>query len=341
MRALLGALALALLVPGAPAATAAVAARQRPRTPTAAAKQQTAERKALPGLQVRRQVTGLELPWDVQPIGGGRLLITERDSAPPADPGGRQHQAGRSSPADKVWVSGETGLMSLEVDPSFATQRPLLHLPGWQKRGGGHDVRVIAWRLNDAGTRARFVRDAGRGFPTSTRSARRLPAADPEQRRPAGRHRRRGAEHQPAQPQVAGRQDAAAEPDDRHSRGRPTRSSTPTTRNKRYIHTYGHRNVQGLAQRARRHAVVGRARARHRGRGQPARRNGARLRLAPGARLQRGRADDRPVAARPAVQRALELRARRRPRRVRPGSGAASGARYNGTLAVACLRATG
>ena len=34
--------------------------------------------------------------------------------------------------------------------------------------------------------------------------------------------------------------------------------------NRRYILTYGHRNVQGLAQRARRHAVVGRARSRHR-----------------------------------------------------------------------------
>ena len=45
-------------------------------------KQQTTPRaKALPALQVRRQVRGLENPWDVKPIGGGRLLITERDSA--------------------------------------------------------------------------------------------------------------------------------------------------------------------------------------------------------------------------------------------------------------------
>ena len=33
------------------------------------------------------------------------------------------------------------------------------------------------------------------------------------------------------------------------TRGRTTRSSTPPTSNQRYVHTYGHRNVQGLAQR--------------------------------------------------------------------------------------------
>ena len=38
-------------------------------------------RSGLPALKVRTVVAGLDNPWDVQPIGGGRLLVTERDRA--------------------------------------------------------------------------------------------------------------------------------------------------------------------------------------------------------------------------------------------------------------------
>ena len=31
-----------------------------------------------PALRVTRVASGLDLPWDVKPIGNGRLLITER-----------------------------------------------------------------------------------------------------------------------------------------------------------------------------------------------------------------------------------------------------------------------
>ena len=109
---------------------------------------------------MRRQVRGLEIPWDVKPIAGGRLLITERDSADLLLRRGRRHPTGSRFPSGKVWVSGETGLMSLEIDPDFATQRPLLHLLRLAASGGGgHDVRVNAWRLNAAGTRARPGRE--------------------------------------------------------------------------------------------------------------------------------------------------------------------------------------
>jgi len=250
MRALLGALTLVLLVPAAPAtatvaaAATAAAAEAKP----AAAKQQTAERKALPTLRVRRQVRGLQLPWDVQPIPGRRLLITERDSA---------HLLIRKNghtrrvkfPSRKVWVSGETGLASLEIDPGFATNGRFYTCSGWKKRGGGHDVRVNAWRLNDRGTRARHLRTLVDGFPTSS-----------------GRHggcrlliTRNGA-------LIVGTGDAAQSnnPRNLNSLGgktlrldRMTGAPWPTNPfinaanvNRRYIHTYGHRNVQGLAQRA-------------------------------------------------------------------------------------------
>ena len=40
-----------------------------------------AQRRGVPKLKVTRMITGLDHPWDVQSIGGHRLLVTERDSA--------------------------------------------------------------------------------------------------------------------------------------------------------------------------------------------------------------------------------------------------------------------
>ena len=188
---------------------------------------------------------GLEHPWDVQPIGGGRLLITERDSAHllVSDAQGKRRVR---FPSGKVWVSGETGLMSLEVDPGFARNHRFYTCQG-SRQGGGHDVRVIAWRLNRAATKATKVRTLIKGLPTSS-----------------GRHggcrlliTRNGA-------LLVGTGDAAAGTNPRNlgSLGGKTLrlnrvTGAPWPRNpfikgegkRRYLLTYGHRNVQGLAQR--------------------------------------------------------------------------------------------
>jgi len=80
---------------------------------------QQATARAVPTLHVRRQVTGLDHPWDVQPIGHGRLLFTQRDRATLSvwEDG---HTRTVDFPSKQVWVSGETGLMSLAIDPKFA-----------------------------------------------------------------------------------------------------------------------------------------------------------------------------------------------------------------------------
>jgi glucose/arabinose dehydrogenase len=248
MRALLGVLALALTLP----ASSAVAA-SAPASPTARQTAWTkvdpaqAARAPMPKIHVRRQVRDLSNPWDVKPISGGRLLITERDTAHLLLwQGGETHQV--RFPSRKVWVSGETGLMSMEVDPDFAHNGRFYTCSGWQKGGGNHDIRVNAWRLNDAGTRARLIENVISGFPTSS-----------------GRHGgcrllllRSGA-------LLVGTGDAATgtNPQDLTSLGGKTLRLDPMTgkpwpsnkfinaqnRKKRYIHTFGHRNVQGLAQR--------------------------------------------------------------------------------------------
>lgn len=138
--------------------------------------------------------------------------------------------------------------MSLEVDPRFAKNGRFYTCSGWKKPGGGHDVRVTSWRLNDAATKASRIKTLLGGFPTSS-----------------GRHggcRLLIAENGAL---IVGTGDAAqgTNPRDLTSLGGKTlrmdrKSGAPwpgnrfadaENRNKRYVLTFGHRNVQGLAQR--------------------------------------------------------------------------------------------
>ncbi|MDE0775559.1 MAG: PQQ-dependent sugar dehydrogenase [Nocardioides sp.] len=201
-----------------------------------------------PSLVVRTKVSGLTHAWDVKQIDGRRLLITERDPA-------RLTIARRNGstydvrfPAGRVWTSGETGLMGLEVDPGFARNDRFYTCSGWLLPGGGHDVRVNAWKLNAARTRARLVKPLLTGLPSTS-----------------GRHGGCRLLISSDGALVVGTGDAAVgtNPQDQRSLGGKTlrlhrKSGKPwsanpfidaRSRTKRYVLTYGHRNVQGLAER--------------------------------------------------------------------------------------------
>lgn len=235
MRSVLAGLALILLAPLTPAS----ARVDHPPQPT--------QQRAVT-LKVTRQVSGLEIPWDVKPIGGGRLLITARNTGH-LILWQKGHKRLVEFPSSSVWVSGETGLMGLEIDPGFATNGRFYTCQGGFTGGGGHEVHVVAWRLNHAATKATFQKELVGGFPTST-----------------GRHGgcrllilRSGA-------LLVGTGDAAqgTNPQNLRSLGGKTLRLNRLTgapwpdnpwphadnRNRRYVYTYGHRNVQGLAQRA-------------------------------------------------------------------------------------------
>ena len=205
------------------------------------------QRAAYPALRVTRLVTGLDHPWDVRPIGRGRLLFTQRDRATLSVwAQGRTRRV--DFPSSSVWVSGETGLMGLEVDPRFASNHRIYTCQGGFRAGGRHDVKVVAWRLNDAATRATRIKRLVGGFPTSS-----------------GRHGGCRLLIDRAGSLLVGTGDAAIgrNPENKRSLGgktlrlnRVTGKPWPSNpfahsryRTKRYVHTYGHRNVQGLAQR--------------------------------------------------------------------------------------------
>jgi glucose/arabinose dehydrogenase len=201
-----------------------------------------------PTLDVRVIAEGLDHPWDVKQIDGGRLLLTQRDRATVSvwDDGQLRTV---DFPSDKVWVSGETGLMGLEVDPRFGKNRRFYTCQGGTTPGGGHDVRVMAWTLDEDATKATRKGPLLTGLPaTSGRhgGCRLLVARDGSL--------------------LVGTGDAAvgSNPRDLTSLGGKTLrldrfTGRPWPGNpfvkaesikKRYVFTYGHRNVQGLAQRA-------------------------------------------------------------------------------------------
>lgn len=203
--------------------------------------------RALPDLSVTTVADGLDHPWDVRPIGGGRLLVTERDrkriSVVEPD--------GTVSPVDfdssRIWVSGETGLLGLAIDPDFASNHRFYTCSGWTRAGGGHDIRVLAWTLSDDRASATRADVLLTGLPTSSGrhgGCRLLVTADGSL--------------------LVGTGDAAETPNpqDKDSLGGKTLRIDRTTgkpwpgnpwadshRKRRYVFTYGHRNVQGLAQR--------------------------------------------------------------------------------------------
>jgi aldose sugar dehydrogenase len=206
-----------------------------------------AARAAVPSLVVRRQVTGLDHPWDLRPIGGGRLIFTQRDRATVSIWEDGSTRRVRGFPSGSVWVSGETGLLGLEVDPGFSGNHRFYTCQGATRPGGRHEVRVMRWTLNAALT-------------TVTRSKRVLGGL------PATSGRHGGCRLLAVGPRLyVGTGDAAVGRNPRNlkslagktlcllpSTGDPCRRNafaSARNQNKRLVHTFGHRNVQGLDRR--------------------------------------------------------------------------------------------
>lgn len=235
-RIVLGTLAVLLSVPALPAAAHSPAPDR-----------DSDDRAAFPQLRATRVVTGLDHPWDVRPIGNGRLIFTERDRATVSIWANGRKREIDGFPTSSVWVSGETGLMGLETDPGFGRNHVFYTCQGGFTGGNGHDVRVMRWTLNDSLRRVVASKKLIGGFPTTS-----------------GRHG--GCRLLAVGDRLyVGTGDAAvgANPESKQSLGGKTLCLNATSgkpcgsnpfirsdnRNQRYVHTYGHRNVQGLDRR--------------------------------------------------------------------------------------------
>ena len=106
-----------------------------------------------PQLAVTDFVTGLSIPWDLAFAPDGTLLFTERAGKLKARLTSGTVQTVTADLSD-LWVKGNTGLMSIVVDPSFATNRRFYTC---QAHTDPKEIQVIAWTINaayNAATRA-------------------------------------------------------------------------------------------------------------------------------------------------------------------------------------------
>ena len=209
---------------------------------------QQAVEAAKPRLRVQPLVRGLDHPWDVRALPGGRLLITQRDRrALTVWRAGHRHRVRFAH--GRIWVGVESGLMGLQVDPAFRSNRRIYTCQGWRRAGGTHDIRVIAWRLGPRYRHATRLKVLVSGLPATTGrhgGCRLLIARDGSLLVGTGDATIGRA------PQSLGSLGGKTLRLNRFT-GRPwptnpfIRSGNARTR---YVFTYGHRNVQGLAQRA-------------------------------------------------------------------------------------------
>lgn len=203
-----------------------------------------------PQLQVDVLARGLDHPWEVQELPSGQLLVTERErrTLSLVDPATGSRRV-IDFPGHRVWAEGETGLLGLAVDPQFRDNRRIYTCSGWHRNNGSRDIRVIAWTLDRDLTRARFATKLRGGLPTSR----------------VGKHAGCRLLILRSGELVVGTGDAARGRTPQRLRslggkvlrldrftGRPS-PGNPWADGKgkrRYVLSYGHRNVQGLAQRA-------------------------------------------------------------------------------------------
>jgi glucose/arabinose dehydrogenase len=254
MRPLASALVLALLSPAVPAAAAAATTVTTTATPTAATPAAAATRppverpdRRVPKLTVSKVVKHLDHPWDVRSLPGGALIFTQRDRATlSVFRNGSVHRV--KFPRRSVWVSGETGLMGLEVDPAFGENHRIYTCQGGFDGQGGHDVHVTAWTLDNRLRKAKQDKILLGGFPATS-----------------GRHGGCRLLVTSDGSLLVGTGDAATgtNPENLDSLGGKTLrldrfSGAPWPDNpyaadagpRRYVQTFGHRNVQGVAERA-------------------------------------------------------------------------------------------
>jgi aldose sugar dehydrogenase len=196
---------------------------------------------AQPNLAISSVFGGLDHPWDLAFAADGTMVVTERPgriSVRLPDGTTRQLVADLSD----LFVSGETGLMSIELDPNFATNRRLYTCQGEV----GPTVQVVAWVADPGWTRLDRVADPLVGGLPST----------------SGRHGGCRLRFGPDDALFVGTGDAADSNNpqnlaslggkvlrvDRNTGGAAPGNPFATTAGADpRIFSYGHRNVQGLA----------------------------------------------------------------------------------------------
>ena len=191
---------------------------------------------------------GLEHGWDIGFLPDGQVLVTERAGRISLVSGLREGSRRTTVRADldDVYAQGEGGLLGMVVHPDFATSREFTTCQTHQEDGAPRDIRLVTWRLSQDERSAERVRTLLSGLPISS-----------------GRHSGCRPEVAADGALLVGTGDTAQGdiPQDRTSLGGKVlrldlESGEPLPDNpfasssnerERYVLSYGHRNVQGVA----------------------------------------------------------------------------------------------
>lgn len=209
--------------------------------PTRPAEVTTAPRPAKPaGLKVRVIARGLDHPWEVQPLPGRRLLVTERERLRLTVVHKRRTRPVAMDTSGFV-SSGEIGLMGLEVDPDFARNRTVYLCHGFRSPDGSRDIRVTSWQLTADYASAAQVGTLVTGLPLGPRhgGCRLLILRD------GSLLVGTGDAAQPSAPRDLGNLGGKTLRVDRTTGAPAPGNPFPGSP----VYTFGHRNVQGLAER--------------------------------------------------------------------------------------------
>ncbi|WP_392544088.1 PQQ-dependent sugar dehydrogenase [Oryzobacter telluris] len=202
----------------------------------------------VPALAVEVVASGFEHGWDIGFLPDGRALVTERPGRISLVSGLRQgaELSRVRADLDDVFAEGEGGLMGMVVHPDFATSRLFTTCQTHEESGQAVDVRLVTWRLSADGGAAAKVKDLLTGLPVSS-----------------GRHSGCRPTLADDGALVVGTGDTAraSVPQNRKNLGgkvlrldletgkplpdNPFASSS--NEKERYVYSYGHRNIQGVA----------------------------------------------------------------------------------------------
>lgn len=185
--------------------------------------------------------------WDVGFLPDGGVLVTERKGRithlTELEPGAEHTYV--DAPLDGVMARGEGGLLGLVVHPDFEESREFTVCMNYQERGQPVDIRLVTFALSEDNASAEHVRDLLTGIPTGT-----------------GRHsgcRPTIAEDGSLIVGTGDTADGTAPQDLTSLAGKVLRLDLETGEpvednpfieedgDQRYVWSYGHRNVQGVA----------------------------------------------------------------------------------------------
>jgi glucose/arabinose dehydrogenase len=102
--------------------------------------------EAAPALIVQPVMSNLDHPWDVAFTPDGTMLVTERAGRLWARTANGAIRQVVLNNMNDFWASGETGLMGIEVDPAFPSNRRIYTCQGTVD--ASNTVQVVAWTVN-------------------------------------------------------------------------------------------------------------------------------------------------------------------------------------------------